>query len=74
MSTKHISCARVVAAPALGAVLLLLLASGEAHASSKRDVQAARATVTSGLSSGLGGSRVADARGRGRRATFQTHC
>jgi hypothetical protein len=74
MSTKHISRDRIVAAPALGAMLVLLLASGEAHASGDRDPHAARGKVVSGLASGLGGIRAADARGRGKRAPFQTHC
>jgi hypothetical protein len=74
MSTKQISRARIVVAPALGAMLLLLLASGEAHASGDRDTYAARGKVASGLASGLEGIRAADARGPGKRATFQTHC
>ena len=74
MSTKHISRARIAAAPALGAMLLLLLVSGEAHASGDRDAHAARVKIASGPASGLRGIRAADARGRGKRATFQTHC
>ena len=74
MSTKHTSRARLLAAPALAAMLLLMLASGEAHASGDRDAHAARGKVASGPASGLRGIRVADSRVRGKRATFQTHC
>ena len=74
MSTKHISRARIAAAPALGAMLLLLLVSGEAHASGDRDIHTARGKVASGPASGLRGISAAEARGRGKRATFQTHC
>jgi hypothetical protein len=74
MSTKHTSRARIVAAPALGALLLLMLASGEAHASGDRDAHAARGKVASGFASELRGIRAADARRRGNRVTLQTHC
>lgn len=74
MSTKHISRARIAAAPALGAMLLLLLASGEAHAAGDRDAHAARGKIASGPASGLRGIPAADARGRAKRTTFQTHC
>ena len=71
MSTKHFSSARVAAVPALGAMLLLLLASSQAQASSVRHAQA-RGAVTSVQTSGLRDIRAADKRMRGN--TFQTHC
>jgi hypothetical protein len=74
MFTRHIRSTRVIAAPALGALLLVLLASGEAQASSKRDAQATRGTVASELASGLRGIHATNTRSRARRATFQTHC
>ena len=52
-------------------MLLLLLASSQAQASSVRHAQA-RGTVNPGHTSGLRDVRAADKRARG--STFQTHC